>query len=236
MQGEHTTQVIGGIGDSQQIKKSTLTFEGKEWLIITQHRLCPTTSDDVLSQFRAAMIDGFIVGYAFDNGKFLAREMRDRAVGGNKVSLAYLFLITQICLAARVLEIPEVDELIEARRTLDIGFIPNETNPLTQPVRQSTDVIEGMLLQNDQTDNSETAETSETSAQTMAKPTDAVGTSSGQPPVQSMPPRPHGTPPGVTLIFEVAQIEVVTKLATLTVNVGHIEGGVQSWMDRKFEA
>lgn len=29
--GDHTTWVAGGFGDSQQIKRGTLNFEGKSW-------------------------------------------------------------------------------------------------------------------------------------------------------------------------------------------------------------
>lgn len=75
------TWVKGGFRDSQQIKNCTINFKGKSWWILAQHRLCPTTGDDVLSLVWAAMLVDFTTGYAFDFGEFLDREMRDIVFG-----------------------------------------------------------------------------------------------------------------------------------------------------------
>ncbi|KAF3649833.1 hypothetical protein FXO38_17456 [Capsicum annuum] len=121
--GECATWVVGGIGESQQIKKGTLNFEGKASRTITHHRLCPTIGDDMLSSFWATMIAGFTLGYDFD-----------------------------ICLVVGVLEIPRVNAMREARQTFDIILIHDAANLLARPMRQETDVMEGAFPQDDQTD------------------------------------------------------------------------------------
>lgn len=52
------------------------------------------------------MIAEFKGGYEYDAGEFLAWELRDWVVGGERSLLAYPCMITQICLAAGVLELP----------------------------------------------------------------------------------------------------------------------------------
>ncbi|KAF3648901.1 hypothetical protein FXO38_17947 [Capsicum annuum] len=86
--------------------------------------------DNVLSLVRAAMIAGCIVGYKFDVGDFLCQELRDREVGAQKELLAYPCIIMQICLAMGVLELPRIDEMIEAKRKFNIGIIRDADNPL----------------------------------------------------------------------------------------------------------
>lgn len=76
------------------------------------------------------MILGFIVGYTFDVSEFLARELRDRAVGSQKTLLANPCMFTRIYLAAGVLEIPIIDEMIESQRKFDIRLIRDTANPL----------------------------------------------------------------------------------------------------------
>lgn len=49
--------------------------------------------------------------------------------------LANPYLIMQICLAVRVLEPSSIDEIIEARRMIDIELIRDTANPLAQLVR-----------------------------------------------------------------------------------------------------
>ncbi|KAF3682616.1 hypothetical protein FXO37_02238 [Capsicum annuum] len=65
---KHATWVAGGIRDSLQIKKSSITFDGKAWWTISYHRICLTTSDDILSPIRAVMIVGFIHRFVIDVG------------------------------------------------------------------------------------------------------------------------------------------------------------------------
>ena len=56
--------------------------------------------------------------------------MKDRVIVGQKALLSYPYMITQIFLVARVLKIPRIDEIIEARRMFDIGIICDAANPL----------------------------------------------------------------------------------------------------------
>lgn len=58
------------------------------------------------------MIAGFTVGYAFDVGEFLARELRDKAIAEQKVILAYPCMIILLCLTTGVLDILGVDKMI----------------------------------------------------------------------------------------------------------------------------
>lgn len=102
----HVTWVEGGFGDSQQIKKGTLKFKVKSWWTLAQHRICLNTGDNVLSLVREAIITSFTISYAFDIIESLAREIRDRVVGGQKELLAYLCMITYIYLKVGVLKIP----------------------------------------------------------------------------------------------------------------------------------
>lgn len=56
--------------------------------------------------------------------------MRDHAIGGEKLLLAYPCLITQICLAAGVMEQPSINKMIEATRTIDLVLIRYTANSL----------------------------------------------------------------------------------------------------------
>lgn len=51
--------------------------------------LCPITRDIILSPVMAVMIVEFIAGNKFDVGEFLSHEMRDRAVGSEKLLITY---------------------------------------------------------------------------------------------------------------------------------------------------
>lgn len=78
-------EVGGSSMTSQNIEKYTINSEAKEWWTLAWHKPCPTTEDSVLILVQAAMIAKFIAGYEFDIREFLAREMRDLAVGGEKL-------------------------------------------------------------------------------------------------------------------------------------------------------
>lgn len=58
--------------------------------------------------------------------------MRDCVIRGEKVLLAYPCLITQICLAAGVMELSFIDEMIEAIHTTDLSLIRDAGNPLSR--------------------------------------------------------------------------------------------------------
>ncbi|KAF3621897.1 hypothetical protein FXO38_31609 [Capsicum annuum] len=65
----------------QKIKKNTLTFEAKAWWTLAQHRLYPTTGDNVLILIWAVMIASLIARHKFNIEEFVAREIKDRAIG-----------------------------------------------------------------------------------------------------------------------------------------------------------
>lgn len=91
------------------------------------------------------MIVGFIVGYDFDVGKFLARELRDRLIRGKKSLLEYPFMITQMCLAVGVQELPGIDEILEATNTTHLGQIRDATNLLVRQTRKTVDLTDNIF-------------------------------------------------------------------------------------------
>lgn len=91
--------MVGGPGaNSQQIIKQNLSFEAKVWWTVIRYRLCPTTRENILSSIREALIEGLMVGYKFDMGQFISKEIQDRALGRERLVLVFPCLITQICL------------------------------------------------------------------------------------------------------------------------------------------
>lgn len=67
---------------SQKIEKNSINIEAKTLWTLSKPRLCPTTGNNVLIPVRDALIARLMVAYEYDMGKFLAREMIDRVVGG----------------------------------------------------------------------------------------------------------------------------------------------------------
>lgn len=109
-------------------------------------------------------------------------------------------------------------------------------NHLAQLMHYVVDSMAGLLPQDDQKDAPPPAKMTDAVAYTKDVPTDIAGTFSAPLLVPYVPPKAQGMPLSVTKISESYQIEVVTQLATIIVKVGHIEGGVGSWMGMQFEA
>lgn len=64
---EEASWVVGSPGANlQKITKNALNFGEKAWWTLTQHRLCPTIGDNVLSPVHITSIAGLMVGYDFD--------------------------------------------------------------------------------------------------------------------------------------------------------------------------
>lgn len=99
-------------------------------------------------------------------------------------------MITQICLAAGVLELPWINEMIEDQRIFDIGLIRDVANPLDRLIRHITDTMARLFAQDDQTDIPTIAVAIEVESQTEGIPTDATDTFSAPPPIHSLLPRP----------------------------------------------
>ncbi|KAF3655536.1 hypothetical protein FXO37_15893 [Capsicum annuum] len=100
--GEKVSWEVGGPGvNSQQVIKNTVNYEVKAWWTLARHRLCPTTGDNIVSLVCTILIAGFMEGYEFNIAQFITREIWDRAVGTD-VILAFLCLLTHICLEAGV--------------------------------------------------------------------------------------------------------------------------------------
>lgn len=55
-------------------------------------------------------------------------------------------MITKICLATRVLELPGKYEMLEAMKTMDLGLMRDVANPLTRQVKYAIDLMAGMFL------------------------------------------------------------------------------------------
>lgn len=87
------------------------------------------------------MIAGFMVGYEFEMGEFLAREICDRAMGREKLLLEYLYLLTQICLAVEMVELFKIYELIGPTHTTNLGLFRDATNLMARQVRRGVNMI-----------------------------------------------------------------------------------------------
>ncbi|KAF3671538.1 hypothetical protein FXO38_06546 [Capsicum annuum] len=129
------------------------------------------------------MIAGFMAGYEFDIVEFLSQKLSDKVVGGQKALLVYPCMITQLCLTVKILELYEIDEIIEDRRTFGNSVIRDEANPLARPARHVVDIFAGLFPQVDQTDTPAAVEATEPGAQTEGSHTKIIGTSSDPPPV-----------------------------------------------------
>lgn len=79
---------------------------------------------------------GLMTGYEFNMGEFLAQEIQDRAVGREKILLAYPCMITQMCFTVGVQELPGIDELIELTNTTDLGLIRDTINPMAKQAKK----------------------------------------------------------------------------------------------------
>ncbi|KAF3624125.1 hypothetical protein FXO37_31516 [Capsicum annuum] len=84
--------------------------------------------NNVLSLDKAALVAGIMVVYEIDVAKWIARKTRDRATSTNKV-MAFLCLLTQICLNAGVQELPDVDQFIIACTTKNLGLFRDNATP-----------------------------------------------------------------------------------------------------------
>lgn len=78
------------------------------------------------------MIADFMAIYEFDIIEFLSQEMMDQAIRGEKALLAYPYMIMYICLAVGVLELLGINEMIEAKRTTNLGLIRDTANLLSR--------------------------------------------------------------------------------------------------------
>lgn len=86
-----------------------------------------------------------MVGYEFDMGEFLAREIRDQTVGEEKLLLVYLCIITLMCIVVGVQELLGIDELVEATNTMDIGLIRDAANSLARKAKRGVDMLDKMF-------------------------------------------------------------------------------------------
>ncbi|KAF3623267.1 putative pentatricopeptide repeat-containing protein-like [Capsicum annuum] len=84
---------------------------------------------------------GLLQSYEINVGQFLAREMKDRAVRGEKSLLEYSCMITQLCLAAGVRELLGIDDMIEAMNTTDLGMTRDATNSLAKQAKQGFNIL-----------------------------------------------------------------------------------------------
>lgn len=100
--------------------------------------------------------------------------MRDQAIGIKKSLMAYPSMITQLCLAAGVQEIPRVDMMIKATNITDHGLIRDIANSMAKMARRVVNMVADMLWKSDQ---AETVKAIETGKQTNTTQTDATGTS-----------------------------------------------------------
>lgn len=127
---EEVSCVVCGSGvNPQKIAKDMLNFKEKAWWTLDRHRLCPTTGDNILNLVWTILLAGLMVGYEFDIVQFIFREICGRALGVDKVILAFPCLAPQICLEVRVPELSDVDHYIEPNNITDLGLIGEQQIP-----------------------------------------------------------------------------------------------------------
>lgn len=68
---------------------------------------------------------------------------------GQKALPALPYMITHVWLVAGVLEIPRINNIIEAQKIFDIRLIGDAENPLARPMQQAVDAMAGVFLQDD---------------------------------------------------------------------------------------
>ncbi|KAF3659672.1 putative membrane-bound transcription factor site-2 protease-like [Capsicum annuum] len=150
--GEDVVWVVGSPGVTlQNIEKNTLNFEAKAWWALARHRLCPITGDNILSLIWEDLIAGFRASYDFDVWEFLAREMRERSIEGQKLLLAYPYLISKLCLTVGLQELSGIDKLVETNNTRNLGLIKDTGNPLSRQARRAAVMVADMFRQCSQT-------------------------------------------------------------------------------------
>lgn len=159
------------------------------------------------------MIAGFIVVYKFNIKEFLDWGMRYQAIGIKKSLMAYPSMISQLCLATGVQEIPRVDKMIKATNITDHGLIRDIENSMAKKARRVVNMVADMLWKSDQ---AETVKAIETGKQTDTTQTDATGTSGAPPLVQFVAPRPQDMP---------------SRLGILEPKVHNMKGGMKPWVD-----
>lgn len=83
--------------------------------MLSRHRLCPTTRDNVLNSVDPAMVARLMVGYEFNVTQLIAREICARVIGIKNVILAIPGLLMKIFLAIGVPELPDIDKFIKTK-------------------------------------------------------------------------------------------------------------------------
>uniref|UniRef100_M1DCU9 Integrase core domain containing protein n=1 Tax=Solanum tuberosum TaxID=4113 RepID=M1DCU9_SOLTU len=108
------------------IRKATLNFVAKFFLLLVRNRVSPTKSDNQLTWDIAIMVAALVAGVEIDLARMLLAEIHERAF---KTSTTYPFpcLIFQLCRDSGVL-IWHCDRLIHPTGTLDIGIIRDKAN------------------------------------------------------------------------------------------------------------
>lgn len=77
-------------------------------------------------------------------GKILAREIRDRTVGMEKIFLAYPWMITQIFFDTGVQELLGIDQFDEPKNCMDLGLIKDAANPMAREARWGAEMLDEM--------------------------------------------------------------------------------------------
>lgn len=154
--------------------------------------------------------------------------MRDQAIGIKKSLMAYPSMITQLCLAAGVQEIPRVDMMIKATNITDHGLIRDIANSMAKMARRVVNMVADMLWKSDQ---AETVKAIETGKQTNTTQTDATGTSGAPSQVQFVPPRPQDMPSRLIMIYLTMWTKAMTRLGILEAKVHNMKGGMKPWVE-----
>lgn len=80
------------IEDKEEIKKATLYFVTKFLCTIVHFRLIPTTSDNILTWKRAALVASLVAGYEIDFTTLIRMKVYDRELAETN-ALPFLCII-----------------------------------------------------------------------------------------------------------------------------------------------
>lgn len=119
------------VGPSTQITKGILSFPVKACWTLVHHKLSPIKRDNMLSPDRATLVKGIMDGYEIDITKIIPRYFHDREVSTD-TTLAFPYLLTQICPKEGVSEISGVEQYLMVWKTINLCLIKDVTNPVSK--------------------------------------------------------------------------------------------------------
>ncbi|KAK4366014.1 hypothetical protein RND71_013894 [Anisodus tanguticus] len=119
-----------------KIKRNSLTIKAKHWLDFITCRFLPINKNQDTSIEKAILLAYIMSIFNINVREIIAYEMGQRADQG-QTSLPFPYLISGLCLKAKVPVIPRVEFLIYTEQKVDILKNNDEMNPTTKKRKRS---------------------------------------------------------------------------------------------------